>query len=413
MKQWLLSVYMRIGIHTAPPGTLFYRVHYALRRMHRFRLYRYATASSVMSGPFGATRLYDIARLRRSRQVDGLALIFFMGAGDYLMATPLIRALRAAYPDLPLYAYASSHADLVNSPLVIQLLQTNPLIDRVIPYRGRPRPHWLDYDFSDALSSVPKGFVILPVVYETNPVIYHRVTALLEAFRLPIDFPIPVPIVYETKLSVAAETILESIRSRIRATDPEGVVCCHFGARSSGYEYPGTTQLISQLMKKGLLVINFSPAAVEGPSLIQIDVSTITANDSIEILRILKAEQSRLAMITVNSIMWPISAALDIPNLGLHVFWDGAVHQYVYPNLFVVTNHAYQTLSPSRLFLAAPGSYRTRRSTDERLEFADYKPEFILDSYEVMVRLNFGEEHSAAVAEPLQTCVHDLSHQLG
>ena len=213
MKEWLLSAYMRIGIHTAPPGTLFHWLHYALRRIHRFRVYRYATASPAMTGPFGSIRLYDIARVRRSRPVDGLALIFFMGAGDYLMATPFIRALRAAHPDLPLYAYASSHADLVNSPLVIQLLQANPLIDRVIPYRGRPRSYWLDYDFSDALCSVPEGFVVLPVVYETNPIIYHRATALLETFGLPIDFPIPIPIAYETKLSPAGETILASIRS--------------------------------------------------------------------------------------------------------------------------------------------------------------------------------------------------------
>ena len=68
----------------------------------------------------------------------------------------------------------------------------------------------------------------------------------------------------------------------------------------------------------------------------------------------MKSELRGLAMITVNSIMWPISAALEIPNLGLHVFWDGSVHQYVYPNLFVVTSHAYQTLSPSRLFLPRP-----------------------------------------------------------
>jgi hypothetical protein len=387
MKNWLLGAYLRIGMHAAPPGTLLHQIHALLRRVYRHRMYRYATADPAMRGRYGATRLYDIARLRRSRRVDGLALIFFMGAGDYLMATPLIRALRAAHPDLLLYAYASSHTDAVSSPLVIQLLQTNPMIDRVIPYRGRPRGSWLDYDFSDALASVPPAFVILPVVYETTPAVYHRVTAVLETFGLPVDFPIPVPITYATKLSPAAEAMAKTIRNRIEKTAPERVVCCHFGARSSGYEYPYADRLVGYLLRQGFLVVSFSPVDVENTQLVTIDVSTITPNDSIEILRGLKSERPELAMISVNSITWPISAALGIPNLGLHVFNDESVHQYLYPNLYLITNHVYPTVSPFRFFLVPDGAYQTRRSADRAIMFADYKPEFVIDSFETMASL--------------------------
>ena len=385
MRQWLLGVYLRIGMHGAPPGTLLHRMHSLLRRIYHHRSYRYASAGPPVRGAFGAARLYDIARLRRLRQVDGLALIFFMGAGDYLMATPLIRGLRAAYPDLLLHAYASSHSDAVSSALVIQLLQTNPLIDKVVPYRGRPRGAWQDYDFSDALASVPKDFVILPVVYETHPAIYHRVTAVLEAFSLPVDFPILAPLTYETKLSAAAEALLGSISALMHDVAPTGVVCCHFGARSSGYEYPHADGLISQLIKRGFVVVSFSPVDVEDANLVQIDVTTITPSDSIEMLRRMKSARGDLAMITVNSIMWPISAALDIRNLGLHVFHDPSVHQYVYPNLYVMTNTLYPTVSPSRLFLVPERHCQQRRSADGMVTFVDYGREIVIDSFETMM----------------------------
>ena len=201
MIHWLARIYRRTGIHAAPAGTRLYWVHSCVLRIKRRKSPRYSTVVPFSRGTFGATPYYDIARLRRTRPVGGLALIFFMGAGDYLMATPLIRALHLAHPDLPIYAFGSSHMDAVSSSLVIDLLKINPLIARVFSYSGRPRELWTDYDFQDALKDIPPDFVILPVIYDVEPTVFHRTTSLLETFNLPVYLPLPAPIAYPAALS--------------------------------------------------------------------------------------------------------------------------------------------------------------------------------------------------------------------
>src|SRR5689334_12029390 len=96
MIHFLSRVYRRIGIHASPPGTLFFLIHTGVRRIVHRRILRYGSGDLLSVGQFGGTPYYNIALRRRTRPVEGLALIFFMGAGDYLMATPLIRALRLA-----------------------------------------------------------------------------------------------------------------------------------------------------------------------------------------------------------------------------------------------------------------------------------------------------------------------------
>ena len=386
MIHWLYRCYRRIGIHAAPPGTLFFLLHAVVRRVVHRRMFGFVSGNAYTRSKHGGIPYYDIGHQRRTRAVDGLALVYFMGAGDYLMTTPLIRALHLAYPDLPIYAYASAHADNVSSPLVIQLLKINPMVDRVFSYQGRPRSIWTDYDFSDALKDIPKNFVILPVFYDVEPVVYHRVTSVLETFGLPVDLPVPAPIAYPAVMSPAADALLSSIRGKIETTSPAGIVCTHFGARSSGYEYPHAADLIGRLIKLGFLVITFSRVDIQHYNLTQVDISQISATDSIEILRALTAESSFLFMISVNSLMWPITAALNIPNLGLHTFEDEAIHQYLYPNIFVITQFAHSQISPSRWFFAPPTSYTLRRLIGDT-PFTDYDPGFVIDCFQTMVSL--------------------------
>jgi ADP-heptose:LPS heptosyltransferase len=307
-----------------------------------------------------------------------------MGAGDYLMTTPLIRALHLAHPDLPIFAYASSHTDNVNSALVLRLLSVNPLIDRVFSYEGRPRSIWTDYDFSDALKAIPKDFIILPVFYEVEPLVYHRATSLLETFGLPVDLPVATPIAYQTEMTAAAERLLSLVRRKSDALSPVGIVATHFGARSSGYEYPHAANLVGRLVKLGYLVLMFSPADIQHENIVQIDISQISPTDSIELLRTLTNDETPLSMISVNSLMWPITAALNIPNLGLHTFKDPALHQYLYPNIYVVTQYANPQISPSRWFFARPTNYSLRRISDDT-PFTDYKPDFVVDCFQTMV----------------------------
>lgn len=381
---FLSRIYRKTGIHGAPPGTLLYGMNSIVQAAVHRRSRSYATVESVRRTAFGGIPYYNVSRLRRTRAVNGLALVFFIGAGDYLMATPMIKALHEAHPDLPLWAYVSSNLDSVNSPLVAHLLRVNPLVHKVFTYRGKPRAVWTEYDFTDALKDIPGDFAVLPVIYDTDPVVMHRGTSVLETFALRVELPVPVPIAYKTEMSSAAREVLDTVLEQYRADPPRGIICTHFGARSSGYDYPHVARLAWLLIRRGFRVVSFTPVGLKSDQLTEIDISKVSLTDSIEILRFLKQAVPKLGMISVNSVMWPVSAALNIPNLGLHTFWDMSVHQYLYPNIYLMTQHKYPTVSPFRLFLAPPSAYEERTSANGSTNFTDYKPAYVADSFEVM-----------------------------
>jgi ADP-heptose:LPS heptosyltransferase len=387
LRTAVLKGYLRIGMHAAPPGTLLYYAHRSVLSLANIGQSSKPTRGILRRSPHGGTRYYDIDLARRTRQVDGLALVFFMGLGDYLMTTPMIEALRLAYPDLPMHAYASSNNDWVNSALVIHLLRANPMFEQVGTYRGYPGMSWTNYDFRDALRIIPKNFLILPVVYELLDTIQHRETTLLETFGLPVRLPVRGPLLYPgPELTAPAISLQAEIRQRLASSPARQVVCCHLGARSSGYEYPYVEQLIRALLAENCLVIHFGKSEQEHDNLIEVDVTTITPNDTISLLRTLKDESPSLRLISVNSFMWPVSAGLGIPNLGIHVFWDSSVHQYHYPNTFVISQHTYPRISPGRLFLAPIGSFRESMSRFN-VNLTDFDAPFVMHCYRRFVEL--------------------------
>jgi hypothetical protein len=389
LRSAALQAYYRIGIHTAPPGTLFHFLHTTFRGLARVGTPREVSRDAMVRSPYGGTPWYAIDRARRSRQVDGLALIFFMGVGDYLMATSMLEALRLAHPDLPIYAFASSNSDAANSPLVVNLLRNNPAIDKVFTYRGRPGYRWPDYDYRDVLPEVPENFLILPVTYETLPRIVHRETTLFETFGLPVMLPVTGPRLQTgTPLTPSAEAILAQINARLGHTTARSVVSCHLDSRSSGYVYPEIKKLLNGLLAEGCLVVYFGQSGIEGAAdLIEVDVTTITLSDTISLLHNLKNGPLPLRFVSVNSLMWPISAGLGVPNLGLHVFFDESIHQYLYPNIFVISQHLYSRVSPSRLFQAPHYVHKQRRAVIG-VEFTDYQPDFVIDCFRRFLELN-------------------------
>jgi hypothetical protein len=303
------------------------------------------------------------------------------------MTTPMIEALRLAYPDLPIHAYASSNNDWVNSALVIHLLRANPIFEQVATYRGYPGISWTNYDFRDALRIIPGNFLILPVVFEVLDTIQHRETTLLETFGLPVRLPVRGPLLYPgPELTAPATRLLKEICRRLGSSPTRQVVGCHLGARSSGYQYPYAEELVRSLLAENCLVIHFGKCELENENLIDVDVSTITPNDTISLLRTLKDQSPSLRLISVNSFMWPVSAGLGIPNLGLHVFWDASIHQYHYPNIFVVTQNAYPRISPGRLFLAPIGSFRESQSRFSP-NLTDFDAPFVMHCFRRFVEL--------------------------
>jgi hypothetical protein len=373
-------------MHTAPPGTLLYYLHRSVLSIANIG--QGASRGLMRRSPHSGTLYYDITLARRTRQVEGLALVFFMGLGDYLMATPMIEALRLAHPDLPIYAYASSSNDWVNSALVIDLLRANPMIAKVFSYRGYPGVSWTSYDFRDALRSIPENFLILPVVCEERETIQHRETAMCETFGLPLRLPIQGPRLYAgLGLTEPAVLLQTEIRRRIASSSAQRVVCCHLGARSSGYAYPQVEQLIRGLLAEDCFVIHFGASGFDHKHLIDVSIAEVTPNDTIALLRTLKDEAAFLCPVSVNSFMWPVSAGLGLRNLGLHVFWDGSIHQYLYPNIFVVSQHNYPRVSPSRLFLAPGGSFQQSLSK-HNIPLTDYDPAFVLHCFRRFIEVS-------------------------
>jgi hypothetical protein len=403
MKRWLVRQYLHSGILAAPPGTALHRLHAGLYRVIRRRPLPVVTEPAPRRGTYGAVPYYDIRRQRQLRQIDGLALVFFMGAGDYLMATPLIRALHLAHPDLPIHAFASGSTDTVSSALVHDLLKVNPLVDRVVRYDGRPRDVWINYDFAEALEKVPPNFLVLPVIYDVDPQALHRTTSLLETFGLPVTFPLPAPIAYPAPLSAGGKMVLDQITARITRLQTEGVVFLQLDTRSSDYAYPFTETLARDLAGRGYLVVSFSRTGLTLPAVLDVDITAITPLDTIELLRSLRRRTSEIFVISVNSLLWPISAALHIPNLGLHVFRDDAMHQYHYPNIYVVTEYFYPRLSPFHQFQTVAAECEHWMSAAGQILFTDYRPNHVVRCFaEMRERLADMAARSTPKAEPVE-----------
>src|SRR6185437_12453045 len=144
----------------------------------------------------------------------------------------------------------------------------------------RPRSVWTEYDIADALKDIPSDFAILPVIYDTDTSVLHRGTSLQETFGLRVELPVPVPIAYKTDLSTAGRETLGSILAEYSAAPSRGLICTHFGARSSGYNYPYAAQLVWILIQRGFRVVSFTPTGLSSEKLTEIDITTLNVTDS-------------------------------------------------------------------------------------------------------------------------------------
>jgi hypothetical protein len=215
---------------------------------------------------------------------------------------------------------------------------------------------------------------------DTDRMVPHRVASVLQTFGLPQIWPVPRPRLYPEPLSAAAQNILRDIRQGAAACDARGIVCCHFDTRSSGYTYPYGERLVRGLIAAGYFVVSFSKLGIEDAGLCAVDVATISVNDTAGMLSALKSDATPLRMVTVNSMLWAMSAALDIPNLGLQNVHAAAMHQFLYPNISVITNRRHSLIPPELLFMAPDRSF-TERQSGSGLTFVDYHARFILECF--------------------------------
>ncbi len=317
---------------------------------------------------------YDFEKaLAVNPQVKGLALIFFMGIGDYLYATPMIEALKQKYPQLPFYGYVGADFDRSNSPLVGKLLQTNPHIEKVFYFKGQRHPLiWKNYDYEAAFADIPEGFLAVPVYYDYSVRVPHRVTSLFETFNLPVPQQVPAPNMYfPAQPAPVVQEYLSDISRRAEGT--KGIVFLQLDSRGSNYVYPYISRLAEQLIKEGYFVMSVTKGGpLANPAYCEIDIKKFTINETWHLLSLLK-EKFPLYIIAVNSVFWAASAGLNLPNLGLQHWIDKKVHNLWYPNIEVVTDYIYPLLPREKQIPAPPESY-----TRHNKKIIDYKPEWVV-----------------------------------
>lgn len=305
--------------------------------------------------------------------VKGVAFIFFMGIGDYLYTTPLLAAVKEKYPNLPFHAHVGAQFDRNNSPLVGKLLPENPHFEQVFYFDGVRHPSiWKNYDYSDALKNIPEGFLTVPVYYEYNVHVPHRVTSLFETFSLPVPETVPAPIMYfpQEPAPVVAETLDEV---RTKAQGKKGIVFLQLDSRGSNYVYPHMRALAEGLIKEGYFVMSVTKGGPTGlADYMEIDIKKFAINQTWHLLSLLKAEFP-LYVIAVNSVFWAASAGLGLPNLGLQHWVDKKVHNLWYPNIEVVTDYQYPLLPREKQIIAPGESY-----TPHNKKIIDYKPDWVI-----------------------------------
>lgn len=316
---------------------------------------------------------YNFDNALASGKVKGLALIFFMGIGDYLYTTPMLAALKKKYPQLPFYGYVGAQFDRNNSPLVGKLLQTNPAFEKVFYFNGARHPLiWKNYDYSDALRQIPEGFLAVPVYYDYHVKIAHRVKSLFDTFGLPQPREVLPPQMYFPKEPApAVAAYLQEISAK--AQGKKGIVFLQLDSRGSNYIYPHMTALAEGLAAQGYLVLSVTKGGpLASADYVEIDIKKLAINETWHLLHLLK-EKFVLRVIAVNSVFWAASAGLGLPNLGLQHWIDKKVHNLWYPNIEVVTEIIYPHLPREKQILAPAESY-----TRHNKKIIDYKPDWVI-----------------------------------
>lgn len=317
---------------------------------------------------------YDLDKaLKANPNVKGVALIFFMGIGDYLYTTPMLAELKKKYPGVPFYAYVGAQFDRNNSPLVGKLLEENPHFDKVFYFNGMRHPLiWKNYNYEDAFKNIPKDFLAVPVYYDYGVHVPHRVTSLFETFSLPAPKDVPAPVMYFP--ATPAPAVQEYLTlARAGAEGKKGIVFLQLDSRGSNYAYPHMKALAEGLIKEGYYVMSVTKGGpLAAPNYLEIDIKKLSINQTWHLLSLLKGEFA-LYVIAVNSVFWAASAGLGLPNLGLQHWIDKKVHNLWYPNIEVVTNYIYPLLPREKQIFAPQESY-----TRHNKKIIDYKPDWVI-----------------------------------
>ncbi|MDR0595080.1 MAG: hypothetical protein LBF94_00030 [Puniceicoccales bacterium] len=256
----------------------------------------------LISAPKGGRVYMSIdAALRLNPKIKKVALVFFMGIGDYFLSTNFLQFLKQRYFHLSFQAFVSKNFDSNNSPLVGKVLEKNPHFDAVSYYDGHKNTeYWKNYDYGDCLSKVDDETLLLPMIYEFHPWICSRTEALCETFCLPKPNIVAPPIVYVNyEPSDKVREIFDKITQKMATGKYKGVLFMQLTSRSSSYTYPYIDELISQFIKEGYCILCVEKSSVVSDGCISIDTEIFDINESIKLVSMLK--KYNLAFVTITS----------------------------------------------------------------------------------------------------------------
>lgn len=306
-------------------------------------------------------------------KIKGFALVFFMGARDYLYTTPLIEVLAKKYPKMELWAYVSDKLDRNNSPLVIDLLKTNPNVKKVETFTGLRNPFvWKNYDYSEVVAEAPKDFLVLPVYYDYKRISLHRTASLFDTFGLPFNerkkFPKPV-FYFPEKVPAKIADNLKMIKKSTKGT--KGIIFLQLD--SSTYTYPEIDELVRKLIWDNYFVLSVTECGVFDPHFKKLNVKEFSFNEICLLLSLLKKELP-IGIISFPSDFWSASAGLDIPNLGLQHWFDPKLHNMYYSNTLLLTEFKYSKILSKNQIIVREGVDFTRSNK----KIIDFKVSTIL-----------------------------------
>ena len=322
-------------------------------------------------------------------QLKGIAFIFFMGAGDYLYASPIFPELKNKYPHIDFIALAGDKNDRNNSALVAQLLKTNPCFSSVGTYpEGRRHPViWKNYDYRAALENVPKDYLAVPVYYDYSVKASHRVHSLFETYGLPLPAggnteETPAPVMYfpgEPSEAVKEycgliEKMCGMENSNAENSAGKDIVFLQLDSRGSNYTYPYIRRLAQMLSAKyAVLSVTTGIAGIEG--CLEIDIKKLPMNDTFRLLSML-SRKHKVSVISVNSVFWAASAGLHLPNLGLQHWHDPKLHNLWYSNITFLTDMIYEKIPRKYQIQAGPECWKRHNK-----KIIDFLPEFIYKNF--------------------------------
>lgn len=298
--------------------------------------------------------IFDIDKaLKLFPNVNRFGLVFFMGIGDYFYATTFIEKLKETYPKIHFDAFVSKNFDGNNSPLVADILRTNPNIEKVYMFDGyKNYNNWYSYGYQDVYNMVDEKTLVLPMIYFHTEKIPSRLVGLCKVFGLNTPEINQYPILYDYTPDIIVQKAFEKIK-----TTNKKIVFVQTTTRSSAYHYEYTNDLIKMLLALGYFIITPERINIKNDDLYVIDVDKFKITDSISLLKQIKNYGKDIFVFNMISSFTAISSALNIPCLTVQFWWDPCISTVFFSNMYLITHKYYEQIAADRQFVMKEDTY--------------------------------------------------------